>query len=94
VVVPFRLQSCVRHCAEATGLHRQAGLGAVERLDLRAQQHHLRPPHVLLRAIPIGHDRCQPRTIRRSHEQAKIPSHPGIIAPVSTRGNLMLQTIH
>ena len=58
------------------------------------EQHHLSPPHVLLRAIAIGDDRCQPRTIRRSHEQAKMPSHPDIIAPASRKGNLMLRTIH
>jgi hypothetical protein len=47
-----------------------------------------------LRAVPIGNDPCQPRTIRRTHEQAKIPSHPANLAGSFAKGNLTLQTIH
>jgi hypothetical protein len=69
-------------------------------LDLRradpiaGQQHHLRPPHVLLRAVPVGDDRCQTRTIRRTHEKTEVPSHSHSLAPAEPKGNLMSETIH
>jgi hypothetical protein len=47
-----------------------------------------------LRAAPIGDDRCQARTIRPTHQQAKIPSHPGSPARSSAKENLVLWTIH
>jgi hypothetical protein len=63
-------------------------------VPVRGQQHHLSPPDVLLRTVPIDDDRCQTRTIRRSHEQAEIPSHPSTMAQPQCKGNLLLWTYH
>ena len=47
---------------------------------IAGQQHHLRPPDVLLRAVAVGDDRCQSRTIRRRDKKPKVPSHRETIA--------------
>jgi len=57
---------------------------------ITGQQHYLRPPDVLLRAVAVGDDRCQSRTIRRGDEKSKIPSHRGSVAI----GTQMSKTIH
>ena len=61
---------------------------------IHGQQHYLRPPDMLLTAIPIGHDHCQTLTISRRHKETKVPTHVGNIAQAISYGNLMLKTIH
>jgi hypothetical protein len=51
----------------------RARLKALER-EVR-ELRYLRPPDVLLRAVAVGDDRCQSRTIRRGDEKSEVPSH-------------------
>jgi hypothetical protein len=63
-------------------------------VPIAGQQHHLRPPDMLLRTVTVGDDRCQTRTIRRGDEKAKVPSHRKEVAQIEDKGNLLLQTVH
>ena len=47
---------------------------------IASEQHNLGTPGVLLRAVTVGDDRCQSRTIRRRHKKSEVSSHSQMIA--------------
>ena len=74
------------HPGPAHDLDRAAAFGR--------RQDDLRPPHMLLRAVAIGHDRFQPLPIPRSKPDFDALLHPRIIAQNPIQGNLLYRSYH
>ena len=54
---------------------------------VRRQQHDLGPPDMLLRAVPVRHDRVQLATIRGTHVNFDAGAHPADSHVSENRGN-------
>src|SRR4051812_31751005 len=61
---------------------------------VRRAQDDLGPPHVLLRAVPVRHDRLQTGAVGGTHLDADTFAHPRQVGTRMAVGNLLSDAIH